>query len=103
MCMCDDIYIYISIVENNLSRETNLISSNHTFCTKKKKKKEEEEEKEEEKKEEFSGSSFFFLSISFVPYTEINCTSREKIDKLYNRRIALKRVNTISVEIRSIL
>ena len=49
--MCDDIYIYISIVENNLSRETNLISSNHTFCTKKKKKKEEEEEKEEEKEE----------------------------------------------------
>ena len=66
MCMCDDIYIYISIVENNLSRETNLISSNHTFCTKKKKKKEEEEEKEEEKKEEFSGSSFFFFLTNII-------------------------------------
>lgn len=102
--MCDDIYIYISIVENNLSRETNLISSNHTFCTKKKKKKEEEEEKEEEKKEEFSGSSFFFFFNQYHLYhTRKLIVHLERNDKLYNRRIALKRVNTISVEIRSIL
>ena len=103
--MCDDIYIYISIVENNLSRETNLISSNHTFCTKKKKKKEEEEE--EKRREEgrvLRIDFFFFFFYQYHLYhTRKLIVHLERNDKLYNRRIALKRVNTISVEIRSIL